>query len=107
MDNFLCLGCGESFFETNYAMSIVEGEVVYKDKKGSQLKCPSCKSIELEVIEKEGGGIPSFGKFNSLSDTEKKRVLKKRAKEHITKTDRERKEHLDRKFAGKLNHGDF
>jgi len=107
MDNFFCLDCGNTFLETNYKMTMATGQVIFRDMNSNQLKCPECKSVKLESIEKEGGGIPSYGRFNSLDDKGKKQVLRKRAREHITKTDKERKEHLDRKFAGKLSHGDF
>lgn len=107
MDNFICLGCGHTFMEPHYKMSFPKRVMLFRDKNDNQLKCPKCSSINLEEIEKDGFGVPAFGKFSSSSEDNKKRILRKRAKEHITKTDRERKEHLDRNFAGKLKHGDY
>ncbi len=67
-------------------------------------KCPICgvqrKTIELKVPQSPSGFNVHFGRFNSMSKEDKKRVLKKRSDDHFKKNIKERKEYMDRKTFG-------
>lgn len=75
-NNFCCPSCKKESFVSSYNYN---GEV-YKDKKTkSIIKCDICKDIQLKYIDKPFNGVPSFGKFESMSPMEKRKVIKKRA----------------------------
>jgi hypothetical protein len=102
MNNFVCLDCGEQFYVPQYSTIIIAGEPVYK-VKGSLMKCPNCKSSQIEYIEQKGEYKVHLGRFNSMTDTEKKQVLHKRTKEFNSKPrETEYKQYLERNFTGKI-----
>jgi DNA-directed RNA polymerase subunit RPC12/RpoP len=105
-NNFQCLKCGLEFTENKYSISFAAGEAIYK-KEGKLLECPECKSRELEFIKEFEGFGANYGRFASASNEDKKKILKKRAKEHSDKRLKERKEYLDRNFTGRTRDVDF
>ena len=105
--NFLCTHCGNKFYEPNYSVSFSMGSLVYK-YKGQFIHCPECDKMELEFIEQEIKEYNVyFGKFHSMNDQDKKKVLRKRSKEHFDKNLKERKNYLDKNFKGKVGEVDF
>ena len=98
MNNFKCEDCGFEFFESSYTISYIEGAVVFRHK-GSLLSCQECKGNFLSPIEKKGEFNVSYGRFNSMSNDDKKRILKKRANDHTNKRGKERIDIINNKFS--------
>ena len=104
-NNFQCNKCFHLFTVTNYRMSVKSGVVIYTDKNMNHIKCEMCKSYDVLSLEEEGEYNVNFTKFNSLSDQDKKKILKKRAKQHFDKnTDsiRDQREYIDKNFKGTI-----
>lgn len=102
-NNFQCLNCGEQFYEPSYSTSIAAGKLVYK-VKGSLMKC-KCESSKIVYIAKHEGDYSTitFGRFNSMSDSEKKTMLHKRTEKHNSKPrEQEYKKYLDKNFKGSI-----
>jgi hypothetical protein len=99
-NNFLCNDCGEGFYLPNYIASYTQLGMVYKHKGGSVIQCDHCKGTNISSIKKKGKFSCTFGKFASMDDAGKKRVLKKRSQEHDRTKNKERREYLDRNFTG-------
>jgi hypothetical protein len=106
MDNFRCSKCDKSFFIINYRIFYKHGIRYYKDKDGNALQCPICNN-DLEYIEKEGEFNANFASFSSMSDSEKKSMLRKRSRDHFNKHLKGRKEYLDKNFTGTIKDVDF
>lgn len=98
-NNFKCLNCDNDFHESSYSIVFIEGEPAYK-VKGSFIKCPECKSCSIAAIEKKGEYNVTFGTFKSMSQEDKKKMLKKRSHEHSEAKLKERKQYLDKHFTG-------
>jgi hypothetical protein len=60
-------------------------------------KCEFCSNDMIEVFE-EIGEVSGYLRFNSLSEADKRTILKKRSQEHFKKEIRERKEEQSKKF---------
>jgi len=92
MGNFKCVNKDCSEFKKEVTVPKVkyifsDGELIPKNP----IKCKVCGK-NLEHIPKKG--LPEIGKFSSLSDQEKKRVLRERANKHYDKTGKEQKREL-------------
>ena len=104
--NFQCLRCGYKFTELRFSISYAANEVVYK-VKDRFLECPDCKALEVDFIKNYEGFCTNFGKFSSLSNEDKKKILKKRSRDHSETKLKERKRYLDNNFTGKTRDVDF
>lgn len=62
---------------------------VYKDRQGNEIKCNCGSKLEEIPANPSTIGVPSFGKFASMSTEEKKEALKKRSSEHFNREVRE------------------
>jgi DNA-directed RNA polymerase subunit RPC12/RpoP len=103
MGKFNCKDCGKETIFDRYRTSIVNGNPVYKDKNGRDLKCSSCSSSNLEFIKDPDGGLcTNFGRFNSMSADDKKRMLKKRADDNFKGSVKEQHDHIHKTAVKKM-----
>jgi len=72
---------------------------VWTDRK-EEPKCDNCGQTLREVFEEINSTPFHIGKFNTLSDAEKRKVLKKRSHDHFEKHIKERKDYMDKNFTG-------
>lgn len=110
MNNFQCNKCFHLFEIPSYRITYKNGVKVIKDLKNNLINCPNCSSYDILSLDKEGEFKVNFGRFNSMSNEDKKRVLKKRSQDHYNKnTDslKDRKEYLEKNFTGRTKDGDF
>ena len=77
-NNFKCNDCGLDFYEPSFRISYDNKNIVYKNKHG-KIKCKDCKSEEVVVINSNIPKSLNIGKFNMMSNGDKKKMLKKRA----------------------------
>lgn len=102
-NNFKCV-CEHEFFIPSYSFQITKGANIYIDKSSKkEVECPKCHSILVETIKKpiEIDSI-IYSTFASASDEDKKKILHKRAKQHMKKTE-EQYRTIDREFKGVTN----
>lgn len=102
-NNLKCTTCGEGFFESSYRIIYAANGTTFKTKNGV-LTCPKCQSIHLEQIVEEGDFSCSFSKFSSMSNDQKKQMLRERSHKHSMSNPelKSRREHMDRNFRGNL-----
>ena len=90
-NNFYCKDCEETFFVSTYTHGFRNGQLVLI----GEYQCYHCKSYNTEELPKPkrnySKGVPSYGKFSSASDEEKRRILTKRAQDHYNKKGKEQK----------------
>jgi len=80
-NNFKCIewDCGNEFFIAEY--TITDKGYRHKHKPDGMICCPRCGG-KIQSIKKKGAYKVNFGKFSSMSMEDKKKVLKKRSKDH-------------------------
>ena len=79
---------------------------VFRNGKITTLEqvCKKCGQMMEDCTEKKEGDIEVyFGRFNSMSLKEKRRILKQRSTDHFNKKIKEKKEYMDRKAYGTEN----
>jgi hypothetical protein len=85
--NFLCLDCGNK-----------QGKELTFDEVASEdlvIVCDCCNGSNMQKIIKSDFPFPYLSTFNSLSQEEKKQVLKKRSHEHFKKNIEEKFNHIN------------
>lgn len=91
-NNFKCSCCNKEYNIPSYSSVIRGDKILYFHDK--LLKKPilctdkhnkKCLSTFLTFLEKPFEGIPAFGKFASMSATQKQAFLRKRSREHSFK----------------------
>ncbi len=96
-NNFKCTECENEFFISSYTIN-VKGEYKVKNKL---IQCLECKSEVIEPIEcKPDYSSIGFGKFGSMSDEDKKKVIRKRSK--LSSDEKDRTNDLNKRFTGSL-----
>lgn len=101
-NNFICNGCGKSFFVSRYSKVYRNGEFVL-EKVHPCTHCQSTDTAEIKVkhIYNLGDDV-AYGRFSSASDEKKKEILTKRANEHYRKKGKEQKREYFKKTINKL-----
>ncbi len=101
-DNLLCTKFNKEVEFMQYKSMIKNSNPVYMDKQFNQLVCGECGE-PLEFIQPEFNGYPQIitQTFNSLSNSDKKKVLLKREKAH-SKTNKSVKEYKEAVNRGEI-----
>ena len=84
MPKFICSGCGYTLYNSNTKFKSVDGKFV----PDIDTNCPMCHEGVLTLDESNvsvGDICVEVAKFDSLSDGDKKAMLKKRAKQDFDK----------------------
>jgi hypothetical protein len=103
MSKFKCTNENCEDFEKVVTMASVR---YFFDEKSKTLKpkdkdvlCAKCEKVMSEIKNETNGDINFyFGSFNSKSDKEKKRILKKRADDHTRSKMSDRVHSIKKKF---------
>jgi len=90
--NFICNKCGFEFFQASYTIN-TKSEIKVK---GKFLSCPSCGETDISSIPKKGEFNSTLGKFNSMSNADKKKVLTKRVK--FSSEELDRRNEINKKY---------
>lgn len=98
MDNFKCNKCGKSIYVPYFKMIFSNGEMVETDKRGNPIEC--CGQQMDFIGQKKDFKNIGFNFFNSMSNEQKKAVLKKRAKDNFKGHRKEQYEHINKNFKG-------
>jgi transcription elongation factor Elf1 len=92
-NNIRCKECGHEFFVSKYCIG---SKGLYESRSKVPLLCPECGG-DVELIMAETVSIPNINRFNSMSDQQKKEVLRKRSKAHFDRDEYEfRRKHTGR-----------
>lgn len=101
MSNFHCNDCGKDFHIPRFRISVgLDNQTKYQYPSGRNIACEYCDSSNISSIE-TGEICVNFGKFSSSDNEGKRKMLKKRAKDHHERKIKERQEYLRKNFRGK------
>ena len=89
--NFICHDCEQTFFVGSYRKGFRNNQIVLLGSYQCY-HCGSYDTSELPPLKRDySQGAPSYGKFSSASDENKKKILQKRANDHYNKHGKEEK----------------
>lgn len=87
-----CTDCKHEFAISKYRIYVDR----ITDSRNKNVCCPKCNSHQIKVTATDKMPDVSIGRFNSMSNEEKRSLLKKRSSTHFQKEIKEKKEFMNR-----------